>query len=98
LDQLDQYRATTTIATTGNEVSGFTIGVSPRSGEVSQRQLSSFVGIFGSLREAATYRIGLRPGSDGFAFELIRKRDQSALYFGVPGHPSQSAALCHFIA
>jgi hypothetical protein len=74
------------------------MGVSPRSGEVGQRQLSSFVGIFGNLREAATYRIGLRPGSDGFAFKLVGKRHQPALYFGVPGHPSQLAALCDFIA
>jgi hypothetical protein len=63
-----------------------------------ERELSSFVMIFGNLGEAAADTIGSRPDSDSFAVELIRKRDQPPLYFGVAGHPSQLTALCDLIA
>ena len=42
--------------------------------------------------------IGLRPGSDGFGFKLIRKRDQPSLYFDVTGHKCKPAALLDFVA
>jgi hypothetical protein len=57
-----------------------------------------FVGIFGDLSEAISLTIRLRAGSDGFGFELIRKRDQpSSLYFGVTGHKCKLTALLGFI-
>jgi hypothetical protein len=56
-----------------------------------------FVGIFGDLSEAISLTIRLRAGSDGFGFELIRKRDQPSLYFGVTGHKCKLTALLGFI-
>jgi hypothetical protein len=83
------------------EVSCFTttswFGVLPRLVEVGQRELTALVGIFENLSEAASFT-GSRPGPDGFGFELIRKRDQPSLYFGVSGHPCKLAALLAFIA
>jgi hypothetical protein len=70
----------------------------PGSDEVGQRELSSFIRIFGNLGEAARYNIGSRPGSDDFAFKLIGKRDQPALDFGVAAHPGQLMALLGLIA
>jgi hypothetical protein len=84
------------------QVSWFTttswFGVLPGFVEVCQRELSAFVGIFGYLSEAASFTIRLRPGSDGFGFKLIRKRDQPSLYFDVTGHKCKLAALLDFIA
>jgi hypothetical protein len=56
-----------------------------------------FVGIFDDLSEAISLTIRLRAGSDGFGFELIRKRDQPSLYFGVTGHKCKLTALLGFI-
>jgi hypothetical protein len=84
------------------EVSCFTTtswcGVLPGFVEVAQCELPAFVGVFGNLNEAASFTISLRPGSDGFGFKLIRKRDQPSLYFDVTGHKCKLAALLDFIA
>jgi hypothetical protein len=84
------------------EVSCFTttsrFGVLPRLVEVGQREFSTLVGIFGNVSDAASFTIGSRPGPDGFGFELIRKRDQPPLYFGVTGHQCKLAALLGLIA
>ena len=40
--------------------------------EVGQRELSTFIQICGKLSEAAVPAIGLRRGSNGFGFKLIR--------------------------
>jgi hypothetical protein len=58
----------------------------------------AFVGIFGNFSEATSFTIRLRAGSDGFGFELIRKRDQPSLYFDVTGHECKLAALLAFVA
>jgi hypothetical protein len=79
-------------------VSCFTItswfGVLPGLVQVGQRELSALVGIFENLSETASFS----PGPDGFGFELIRKRDQPPLYFGVAGHECKLAALLGLIA
>jgi hypothetical protein len=55
-------------------------GVLPRFVEVDQRELSALVRNFGYLSEAASFAIGLRGGSNGFGFKLIRKRPAIALF------------------
>jgi hypothetical protein len=51
------------------------------------------------LSEAASFTISLRPGSDGFGFKLIRKRDQPSLYStSHAGHQRKLATLLAFIA
>jgi len=65
--------------------------------EVGQRELSTFIRICRKLNEAAVPAIGLRHGPNGFGFELVPKRDQPSLYFGVTGCKSKPAALLHLI-
>jgi hypothetical protein len=72
-------------------------GALPRSVEVGQREPSAFVGIFGNWSEATSFTTSLRPGSDGFGFELIRKRNQPSLYLDVTGHKCKLAALLDLI-
>jgi hypothetical protein len=66
--------------------------------EVGQRELSPFIRIFRKLSGAAAPAIGLRRGSNGFGFELVPKRDQPLLYFGVTGCKSKPAASLCLIA
>jgi hypothetical protein len=66
--------------------------------EVGQRELSPFIRIFRKLNGAAVPAIGLRHGPNGLGFELVPKRDQPSLYFGVTGCKSKPAAPRRLIA
>jgi hypothetical protein len=66
--------------------------------EVGQRELSTFIRICRKLSGAAVPAIGLRHGPNGLGFELVPKRDQPLLYFGVTGRKSKPAAPLHLIA
>jgi hypothetical protein len=46
----------------------------------------------------ACLQLACAPGSDGFGFKLIRKRDEPSLYFDVTGHKCKLAALLDSMA